>query len=226
MIDLNKIIDESLADIEKSGFVKKTVDKAVKEAIERVVNGAFSWNSPLMKQLEPYVKNNLNVNLKELNLTGYNMLVLTAIKEHLDKTLKVQGIEKLKERMNNMISDIKPEYTLSEVIEELKNDEFIDFKDDEITLIIDVDGSFCHIYLDPQEGTGKYSCAYSISMSKTGIYSIKLRDGAITTKDILDSFVGFEDFLFKIYAAGSKITLDEGEYPSDYDLELKNEYED
>lgn len=226
MIDLNKIINESLADIEKSGFVKETVDKAVKEAIGSVVTNVFSYRSPLRDQLEKYISNNLNVNLDELNITGYNTLVLKAVQEHLDRTLKVQGIDKLKERMNYMLSNAKAEYTLSEIVKELKNDEFIDFEDDEITLIIDNDNSFVHIYMDPQEGVSKYSCAYKISMNKNEVYTIKLGNKSVTTKDILANFIGFEDFLFKIYAAGSKIILDKGNYSDDYDLEIQREYED
>lgn len=228
MIDLNKIMNESLEKVEKNGFVNMTIENAIEKTIESVVSDVFSWGSPFYKNLDEYIKSNLNVNFGELDLTGYNMLVVTAVKEHLDKTLKNEGIEKLKKRMDDMLQKVKEEYTLSEIIEKFKNDKFINFEDeDEITLRIEGSAPFCYIYLDSCQGKDRYNCDYMISLNESIPFRVKIAGkDTLETKDILNNFIGFNDFLFKIYAAGSKIVLDEGKNEYDYDLEIVHDCED
>lgn len=120
MIDLNKIVNDTLVKLEKEQFVETVVKKRLEKTITEIVDDTFREWSDFGKNLKEYIRENLNVNLESLGLEGYNSLALAAIKEELDKCITIQGIEKIKETTKEILSDVKPEYTLSEIIECLK----------------------------------------------------------------------------------------------------------
>ncbi|MDM0533204.1 hypothetical protein QTH05_06845 [Clostridium perfringens] len=220
MIDLNKIVNETLVNLEEEKFVEKVVKERLEKTITGIVDDVFREYGDFGKSLKDYIENNLNVNLERLGLEGYNTLALAAIKEQLDQTITVQGIEKLKKSTEEMLSDVKKSYNLSELIETLKNKSTIEEReyDDKITLFIEKDGSFTHIYMDDEEKDHKYDCDYQININRDKPYSIKLKGDEINTKKILGGFYGLDRLLFKIYSTGANIELDYGDDPEDYDI--------
>src|SRR5689334_19690025 len=100
MIDLNKIVNESLVKIESEEYVEKLVENTLKKTLKDVVEDTFRQYSDFGKNLEKYIKENININLDRLGIEGYNGLILTAIKEHLDATLTIHGIDKMKEAID------------------------------------------------------------------------------------------------------------------------------
>ena len=121
MIDLNKIVNETLVNLEEEKFVEKVVKARLEKTITGIVDDVFREYGDFGKSLKAHIENNLNVNLDRLGIEGYNTLALAAIKEQLDKTITVQGIERLKKSTEEMLSDVKKSYNLSELIETLKN---------------------------------------------------------------------------------------------------------
>lgn len=230
MIDLNKIVNDSLVELEKEGFVEKVVKERIGETIKKIVDDVFRSYGDFGKNLESHIKENLNVNFKNLKLEGYNALVLTAIKEQLDATITTQGIERIKVDTEMILSDVKKEYTLSEIIEELKKEsskeEWEYDEDDKICLEINGnEGEYVHIYLDTEEHSYNHQYRYQIDMSDKGIpYSLEIDNKSIDTKKILGGLYGLNRLFFKIYSAGAKVVLDQGYDPDDYDLYYK--YED
>lgn len=217
MIDLNKIVNETLANLEEEKFVEKVVKERLEKTITGIVDDVFREYGEFGRKLKDYIENNLNVNLERLGLEGYNTLALAAIKEQLDQTITVQGIEKLKKTTEEILSDVKEIYNLSELIGILKSKSLIEY-DDRITLFIEKEGIFTHIYMDNEEKYRKYDCDYQINLKEDKPYSIKLKGDEINTKKILGGFYGLDRELFKIYATGSKIKLDCGDDPEDYDI--------
>lgn len=227
MIDLNKIVNDTLATLEKENYVENIVKARFEKTIKDIVDDVFREYSDFGKALKKHIEENLNVNLDKLELSGYNSLILAALKEKLDAVITVQGIEKVKEATEKMLSDVKREYKLSEIIEKIKegiNQDDVNY-DDRMTLIIEpTSGGYCHIYIDEEEKDYKYSCDYQINIDKEGKpYSITLRDETLDTRKILGGLYGADALLFKIYGAGSKIVLDHGTDPEDYDLYLSDE---
>lgn len=228
MINLNKIVNDSMKQIENEGFVEKIVKEKLEETIKDIVSDTFRSWSNFGENLKKHIEENLNVNLEELNIDGYNTLVLAAVQEKLDLATKVQGVEKIKEAMDEMLKDVKNEYKLSELIEELKGEDYRDKyeydEDDQITLIIEDRYSFKYIYLDKEASKGKYNCDYRISFYKDKIYSLEIKDKEITKNNIMAGFHGLGNTLFKIYASGAKIVLDCGDDPEDYELYYREDY--
>lgn len=230
MIDLNKIVNDTLVEIERTGFVEQVVKKRLEKTITDIVDDVFKEWSDFGKNLKAYIENKLNINLENLGIEGYNTLVSLAVKEQLDKIITVQGIEKVKETIDKILIDTKDTYDLSDIIEKLKDGEYLykdqyDFEEDEkITLFIEKEGYFTHIYLDTEEKDNKYLCGYQINIKEEKPYSIKLKGREINKDTILDGLYGIDEFLFKIYAHGSKIVLDNGTDPEDYDIYYREDY--
>lgn len=97
MIELNKIMNETLTGLENEGYVEKIVRQQLEKTIKDIINDTFREYSDFGKQLEEYIKNNININFDKLGIEEYNMLILTVLKEHLDKIITIQGVEKMKE---------------------------------------------------------------------------------------------------------------------------------
>lgn len=230
MIDINKIVNDSLIKLEEEKFVEEVVQKRLEKTITEIVDDVFREWSDFGENLKEHIEKNLNIDLSNLGIEGYNTIVLAAIKEQLDKTITVQGIEKIKKTTEEMLSDIKEEYTLSEIIEKLKGEDYRDEweydEGDKITLIIENRSSgYKHIYLSENEDEEEYSCDYQIDINKEGKpYSIKLKGDEIDKNKILGGLYGLDELLFKIYAHGSKIILDQGEDPEEYDIWFREDY--
>lgn len=229
-MDLNKIVNDSLVKLEEEKFVEGVVKKRLEKTITDIVDDIFREYSDFGKNLKEHVEENLKIDLSNLGIEGYNTCVLAAIKEQLDKTITVQGIEKIKKTTEEMLQDVKDEYTLSELIEKLKDEDYRDKwehdEDDKVALIIeDARNGYKHIYLSEEEESSRYSYDYQISIDKEGKpYSIRIKGDEINTKKILGGLYGLDELLFKIYAHGSKIVLDQGEDPEDYDIYFREDY--
>ncbi|HBL06244.1 MAG TPA: hypothetical protein DDZ33_04750 [Clostridium sp.] len=232
MIDLNKIVNDTLVEMDKENYVEKVVKDTLEKTIKSIVEDVFRSYSDFGKNLQTHIEENLNINFRNLGIEGYNGLVLAAVQEQLDKTITIQGIEKIKESMDEMLKDTKDEYTLTEIITALKGEsckEEYEFDYDErIGLIIeDAGNGYKHIYLDEEEKDRKYECDYQIDIDGKGKpYSIKLKDREIDTKKIMGGLYGLDRLLFKIYSSGAKIVLDQGECSDDYEYDLYYTHED
>lgn len=232
MIDLNKIVNDTLVQMEEEKYVEKVVKSTLEKTIASLVEDVFRSYSDFGKNLEKHIEENLNINFGNLGIEGYNGLVLAAVQEQLDKAITIQGIDKIKESMNEMLKDTKDEYTLTEIIKALKGESYkeeyeFDY-DEKIELIIEDGGcGYRHIYMDEEEKDRKYECDYQINLDKEGKpYSIKLKGDEINTKKIMGGLYGLDKLLFKIYSSGAKIVLDQGECDEDYEYETYYTHED
>lgn len=236
MIDLNKIVNDALVELEKERFVETAVKKRLEKTIEEIIDDTFRKWGTFGENLKSYIDKNLNVNIENLGIEGYNTLALKAIQEELDKVITTQGIEKIKDTTREILSDVKSEYTLSEIIEALKEEnlkeEYEFDEEDTIAIIIEgVEDGYKHIYLSMEEPTSsygsvsKYKYDYQIDINRLGKpYSIKLKNEEIDTKKILGGLYGLDKLLFKIYSSGAKIILDKGMDPEDYDIYYRTDY--
>lgn len=236
MIDLNKIVNDALVELEKERFVETAVKKRLEKTIEEIIDDTFRKWGTFGENLKSYIDKNLNVNIENLGIEGYNTLALKVIQEELDKVITTQGIEKIKDTTREILSDVKSEYTLSEIIEALKEEnlkeEYEFDEEDTIAIIIEGDeDGYKHIYLSLEEPTSiygkvsKHSYDYQIAINRLGKpYSIKLKNNEIDTKKILGGLYGLDRLLFKIFSSGAKIILDKGMDPEDYDIYYRTDY--
>ncbi|KXA03466.1 hypothetical protein HMPREF3222_03278, partial [Clostridium perfringens] len=68
MIDLNKIVNETLANLAEEKFVEKVVKERLEKTITEIVDDVFREYGEFGIKLKDYIENNLNVNLERLGL--------------------------------------------------------------------------------------------------------------------------------------------------------------
>lgn len=218
------MVIESLAKMEAEGTVTTIVEKQVASTVKSIVEGVFGTWSDFSKNLKTEVEKQININFEQLDIAAYNTMVLNVIKEKMDEATHLQGVEKLKESLNDMLSDVQSEYKLSELISQMKekaveyDDDLygtgISFHDDEDVRVLRF------ISFDPEEGKSKYECKYRISIDKEGkLNTVKINDKEFKNNVIMGGLHGIEETLFKIYTHGSKLIVDEEEIEVEYGYE-------
>lgn len=218
---------EVLSEMESSGRIREIIEKEVESAVKEVVHDLFGSWSDFSKGLKSHLKENLQINFKELNLPTYNHLILDAIKSSLDDQITTNGINQIKDQIEGLLLGTKREYKLSELVQELKNEvenaDELDYGDyHKMTLHVDeISHGYFHIGLDPKEDVNEYGCKYQILVNSDGnVLSVKIKDkdsfstrniDEFDVKAVLHGLHGLEKTLFKIYASGAKLIVDENE---------------
>lgn len=222
MIDLNKLVDQSLAKIDEEGFVAQVVEKRLKETITGIVDNLFSRYSDFGEELKTEVAGQLKIDLKDLNLAGYNTMVLNVVKEKLDEAVHIQGVERIKKSLDDLLMNVKSEYKLSELIEEMKEiarDDGDDFEGEEISFHIAPDRSILtHIYFDEEPHKERYQCKYIMWINtKTSILAgAEIRGTKFDNRVIMGGLRGFEETLFKLFVSKPKIVIDDDNVDIEY----------
>lgn len=224
-MDLNKMVMESLKKMELEGKVQTIVEKHVESTVNDVVKDLFGNWSDFSKELKNTAKDALQLNFNDLNLSSYNHLILQAIKDKLDDEITNQGVNQIKQQIEALLTDSKREYKLSELVKELRGevediDELGYEEYHEMTLHVDDPYGSYWIGLDARNDIDEYSCKYKLHVSKEGtLYSVKINEkeygrsrsvNEFDVKAVMNGLYGLEETLFKIYASGAKLIIDEG----------------
>ncbi|MNO15500.1 hypothetical protein D3C76_51660 [compost metagenome] len=224
-MDLNKIVNEAMVSIQQDGFVEKIVKDRLQSTLKNVVDDMFGSYGDFHKQLESEVKNKLNINLDKLDLGGYNLMVLNEVKSSLDRAMHIQGTEKIKEHLDELLTGAKSEYKLSEIIELFKEEANEDHEYDGEYISFHCEQSrysrsrgLAFIYFDKEKREEKYRCDYglTVDLGDGSVKSVKVNGNDIDNKAIMRGFHGFERTMFQIFASGAKVIVDEDEVDTTY----------
>lgn len=229
MIDLNKMVNESLKKIEEEGYVQEVIDNTIKKTIESVIDDLLRSWSPFGKNLKEEIENKLNIDLKNLDIASYNQLILNAVKEKLDVVIHQQGIEQIKADMDELLANKKSEYRLSEIIKKLKKDNAEDAIDDdwyEISLHIEKGSVLNFIYFDGEPEKRKHECKYKIITHPEDerIHSIEINDRQFDNKLIMGGLRGIEKELFIMYTHKAKLIIDDENIDTEYGYDDDDDY--
>lgn len=222
-MDLNKMANAALEQLHSDGTFAQIVRKHVEKTVESTVSDALGSYSDFAKHLKIQLKALVAVNLDKLDIPSYNTLVLQAVKEKLDQATHIKGTELIKKEMDRILADVKPEYKLSELINEWKKDanedrehdgeRFSYYKDEKYSSLI-------WLYFDPEPGTKQQDCEYKVLVDEHGkLRALKIGDEDIKTKTIMWGLHGIGNDLFKIYAHGSRLVIDDNRIDTYYDDE-------
>lgn len=226
MIDLNSLVNQELKNLEESGFVKEAIQKQVEKTVTEIIDDLLREWSPFGKALKAEIESKLQINFDNLDIVSYNQVVLNAVKEKLDQVVYVQGVEQIKANMDAMLSEIKPEYKLSEIIEKLKEFSSDDAKEndwEEISLHVSSPRDILtFIYFDEEPDKEEYQCKYILSVNKDGsLNTASIMDCKLDNKLVIGGLHGMEELIFKLYAHKPVIIIDEDRvdtyYPSEYE---------
>lgn len=206
---ITKSVIQSMID---DGKIHDLIEKNIENVVKSAVDNAFGHSSDIRKQLEVAVKGAIKINTNDLGLDGYNKFILQVIKGKLDYQIHLSGKERLEKELEDILKTPPTEMKLSELINEFKGD--IDREDittDECTVIIQKQSWGAHwIYIGKKSGESDYLCEHSIYLEENGKISSLRCKGIDFSKDpFCGRLYGFEKTLFQLYAAHSKVIVDE-----------------
>ncbi|MGU3355418.1 hypothetical protein ACLBWW_27445 [Bacillus sp. M5A3_1b] len=226
-MDLNLMINDSLAKLKNEGYVEKIVKAQLEETIKNVIDRSLRSYSDFGEMLEKQVKEQLQINLSELDIPSYNHFIVSTIQEHFNAVLYVQGVNRIKEQLDELLLHSKEEYKLSEIMKDLvKEIEDLDEMgyEDYHEMSMHVENSYCftYVYFDAESDKDKYDCKYQICVNQKSniVENIKIREQRrhyrdtkefkeFDAKTIMGGFYGMEQTLFKMYARKAKLIIDE-----------------
>ncbi|MBS2781698.1 hypothetical protein [Aeromonas salmonicida] len=136
--------------------------------------------------------------------------------------------EVLDKEISEIMSELPKEITLSWVIDAVRKSitgySEGEHMDEEMTLIIEeTTYGYRHIYIGKEADMDKYRCEYQLNLDKEGcIYSMKIDEDDVKANKCVGPFYGAERKLMAAYAMKAKVTLDQGEYPHNYDLVIES----
>lgn len=213
-MDLNKMVMNSLENMQSGGKVQEIVDKHVAKTIESIVDDAFGSWSDFSKNLKKQVEEKLQVNFKKLDLASYNQVVLNIIKGELERSIHEEGAKRIQKSIQEILGTSKEEYKLSELIKEIVEQDCeldeLDYDDrKEITVIVEDKYGLKHIYIDTEEDVKWYQCKYEIVLDKDLTVSrAEIGDKSFDNKVIMGGLYGADATIFKMWTRKSKLVID------------------
>lgn len=212
------------------GALEKAITEKVDRMIDDVVSDAFRSYGDIAKSMKDAITSSITPNLNDLGqFPSYHDFVMKSLTAAVTRFQdeKLQAV--IDKEMTELFSELPEELTLSWVLEQIKaqikgdDDEERDGYD--LTLIINEDGSFTHIYIDKEDGASKYECEYQIDIHNGEIYSVSI-NGSKQSKGIcVGPLYRFEKAIFNAYVMRANLTLDKGSDESQYDTYIESNYD-
>lgn len=225
-MDMNVIINDKLAELKEEGYVEKIIKNQLETTIKDIVEDSLRSWSDFGKGLKEAVKNELQINLDKLDIPSYNQVILNVVQEEINRSIHDVGAARLKEQLQEILGTGKNEYKLSELIEEMVEDDLelndLSYEEvEEITVHVETRYGFTYIYMDPEEDKDKYRCKYMIALNEDGtVWRAEVNDKSFDNKVVMGGLYGVEATIFKMWTQKATLIIDE------YETEFSNpEYE-
>ncbi|MDQ0091644.1 hypothetical protein J2T12_005084 [Paenibacillus anaericanus] len=221
-MDLNLMVNNSLANLKEEGYVEKIVKKQLEETISDIVRDSFRSYSEFGKGLKEAVNNQLQINLDKLDIPSYNQVVLNVIKGELERSVHEEGAKLIQEQIQELLGTGKQEYTLSELIKEMVEDDLkldeLDYEDyKEITVHVEQKYGNTYVYFDPEEDKSWHECKYMIALNEDGtVWRSEISDKKFDNRVIMGGLYGLEATMFKMWTRKAKLIIDK------YETEFSN----
>lgn len=212
------------------GALEKAITEKVDRMIDDVVSDAFRSYGDIAKSMKAAITDSITPNLGELGrFPQYHNFVMrsleTAVTHFQNEKLQAVIDKEMKEIFSELPEELTLSWILEQIIDQVKSDDDDEREGYDLTLFIDGDGSFTHIYISKEELKSKYTCEYQIDIHNDEIYSVKV-DGKDTSKAIcVGPLYRFEKAIFNAYAMRAKLTLDKGRCSGDYDTYVESNFD-
>ncbi|KVZ18618.1 hypothetical protein WT88_29490 [Burkholderia stagnalis] len=215
MKQLEQAFSTAFSNIISSGLIEKAIEENIAKTVESTIREQLRSYSDFGKAIEERVKTALQVNFDNLGLPGYNDLILKIVRAQVDANVQSTLAAQVEKQMTELLTPAPAELTLSALVAEFIEDSkrYDNSGPDRITLIVEEDSSysstkFHHIYLDKEEGQGKYECHHRIDVHNGKMYNVLIGKQDPDKKLFVGSLYGFERRIFQLYAAGTKLIVD------------------
>ena len=215
-MDIKETVQSELTNLVDSGKVQEIIREQLEKTIKSTFSDLLRDCSDFGKNLKDKLSQAMDIDLTKLTLLNYNTIVTDIVKAELDKSILQHVQIPITEAIRQIASPLeKKEWLLSEIIEKFIEEEVEkDAYDGSITLIVD-DGRYgtTHVSFDKEEDKKEYNCEYRLSIrNETGtLWSFNIGSYKTVSQDQRQGPIhgSFDNFIFKLYASGCTIKLDE-----------------
>jgi len=218
-MNLEKLVNDAMKEIGQSDVAQKLIREKMESTLKHVIDDLFGSYSDFSKTMKKRIAEQLEVDLDKFGIPTYNSLIAAVVREKMDEAIHVQGVEKMKTELDEILKVNVTSFKLSELVEEMKKDErrFSDEEGGEISFHCEKGSTLSFIYFDPEEDKEKYECKYHITLHGDGrIHSIDIDRRKFDTRLIMGGFHGIDRTLFQLYSAGGTIILDDDDIEIEY----------
>jgi len=228
-MDLSKEINQAMESYIKSDKFKEDINKKAEAMISKIMDDTFGYFGGIKKQMEELIKEQISVNIEELNFSGHNKFITEVVEKHLTKCLRQDTEKQITEQLEKIIRPIDKTVSMERLKDELLKaadlSEFVngcydvdlDYVqenynlDELVTFIVEpnVNHNWVNIYLDKETGKDYTGCEFSLTVHET-FTTFRVRDREIRARDkVMDYQFDFEDFIYQMFLNGSTINYEE-----------------
>ena len=221
-MDLNLIVNDTLADLKEEGYVEKIVKIQLEKTLKDIVEDSLKSYGDFGKTLKEEIRSQMDINLAKLDIPSYNHVILNTIKAELERSVHEEGAKKIQEQMQELLGTSKEDYKLSELVKKMVEQDLelneLDYDDmQEITVIVENRYGSTYVSIDPEEDVSEYSCKYRLTLDEDGtVRRAEIGDKSFDNKVIMGGLYGLDATIFKMWTRGSKLIIDK------YETEFSN----
>lgn len=232
MQEIQKIVDEKVKAMVDDGVIKKTIEESIEKAVLKAFTSQFESYGAITQQIEKAIKDGLKINLNDLPFETYNEQMLVAVKAKLSGVFQGAASERFMSEMDRILAPAPSEMNIKDFVESIaktwKTDEPWDANDLDHRATVEINNdsignsASCSLKMWKQKTSSRFSSARDngpdlhLYIDSAGRIRINHKHSYKPT-----CFEEHEALIFKLYAAGTKLTgLDEFD-PDDCDLTLK-----
>jgi hypothetical protein len=215
MEQLQQAVTDSFKKIVESGVIETAIEKKLTETINSILDTELRSYSDFGKQLGAQVKSALNVDFSNLELPGYNDLILKIVRRQVDGHVAQSVAAHVEEQMAALLApppaEIKLSKLVADFIESKKSDDCSCSGSERISLHIEeINYGGYWIFMDPAEGKEKYRCGVRIGVSSDDnrVFSLNIDEKNAKSTLFVGPMYNFERDLFQMYAMGTKLIVD------------------
>jgi len=229
---IQQIVNNKIADMVSGGAIQEAVEKGIEQAVNKAIDQQFSHYGGLTKQLEKILEDGLKINSKDLPFEVYNQQMLVAVKSKINGMFQGEAASKFMTELDKTLAPVPAEMPINELVEviaaEWKTEEPWDASDLDDYASVELEkhdyplnGSYSLKMWKQKESSSSYSSRLNSADLHLYISDNEIRishKSAYNPTCLADE----EALIFKLYAAGTKITGLESFDPDDCELLLKD----
>jgi hypothetical protein len=231
MKELQEIVNNKVKKMVEDGIIQTKIEESLQGAIEKAIGSQFETWGNVTKQIEEALKNGLKINPDDIPFEAYSEQMLVLVKTKLGQMFKGAAADRFLSEMDKVLDPAPKEIPIGKFVEKIvsfwKTDDpwDADDLDDEATVEFDNDNHIASSF-SLSMWKQKDSSGYSSRSRSADIQLYINKDGEIRINHRQHfnptCFNQEEAYIFKLYAAGTKLTgLDEFD-PDECELTLKD----
>jgi hypothetical protein len=229
MKELKELISKKVEACLATGIIEKTIEKNIEQAIEKNIEQAVEkaiasqfdeYEGGIRKQLNELFAEKLRIDIDEIPIRIYNEQMLVAVKRHLSNMFEDRAAARFNEEIEKFLApapeDIDIHDFINEVVEKFREYRQADDAE-EVTIKLGPAGVVDGYRLELVRGRDQhvYKGELSLYITLDGHIRISHRHNYSPY-----TFCPAEAYVFKLYAAGSRITGIDSFDASNCDLSL------